>query len=170
MRSSVLLVQTGGTLDKDYPRTVGGYAFEIGEAASQRVLGRLAPVCNLQYSSVSVCRKDSLEITEADRRKLSDTIANADATKCVVTHGTSTMVETAAYLLRDSRLRAKTVVLCGAFKPERMIDSDAPFNVGVAVGAAQSLAPGVYVAMQGVVHRAGEVRQDPKTGSFHARL
>ena len=46
----------------------------------------------------------------------------------------------------------KTVVLTGAFLPERFKDTDADFNVGVVVGAMQGgLNPGVYVSLAGRV-------------------
>ena len=35
----------------------------------------------------------------------------------------------------------------GKFRPQRFRESDAPFNVGVAVGAVQVLPAGVFVAM-----------------------
>lgn len=46
----------------------------------------------------------------------------------------------------------KTVVLTGAFLPERFKETDADFNVGVVVGAMQGgLTPGVYVSLGGRV-------------------
>jgi len=29
----ITFIQTGGTIDKDYPKLTGGYAFEVGEPA-----------------------------------------------------------------------------------------------------------------------------------------
>ena len=54
----VTIVATGGTIDKDYPRSSGGYAFEIDEPAAGRVLAEL-PVSGIAFDVVSVCRKDS---------------------------------------------------------------------------------------------------------------
>ena len=53
------------------------------------------------------------------------------------------MIETAKYLAKDSRLGRKTVVLTGALRPQRFRESDAPFNVGIAVGAVQGHLSGV---------------------------
>ena len=58
--------------------------------------------------------------------------------KVVVTHGTDTMIETARYI-QNSMKTDKVVVFTGAFLPETFKDSDATFNVGVAVGAVQVL-------------------------------
>eukprot|EP01062_Namystynia_karyoxenos_P067499 TRINITY_DN6147_c0_g1_i4.p2 TRINITY_DN6147_c0_g1~~TRINITY_DN6147_c0_g1_i4.p2 ORF type:complete len:197 (+),score=76.57 TRINITY_DN6147_c0_g1_i4:82-591(+) len=162
----LLFVQTGGTIDKDYPKTVGGYAFEITDPAAARVMSSVLPESALRWRVVSVCRKDSLDIDAADRSALARAIAADPAEKVVVTHGTSTMLDTAAFLAAAEGLSGKTVVLTGAFKPERMLDSDAPFNVGLAAGAAQTLPRGVWVAMQGRVYRWDAVRQDPRSGAY----
>ena len=59
----------GGTIDKDYPRSQMGYAFEIDEPAAKRVLEGL-PHSGIAFEVVSVCRKDSTEITKKDRDEL----------------------------------------------------------------------------------------------------
>lgn len=53
----------------------------------------------------------------------------------------------------------KTVVLTGSARPQWMTDSDAAFNVGMAVGAVQSLGEGVYVAMSGRVYDYDEIEK-----------
>jgi L-asparaginase len=45
----------------------------------------------------------------------------------------------------------KTIVLTGAAQPAVMRDSDTDFNLGLAIGAALTAPPGVYVAMNGLV-------------------
>ena len=37
----ITFIQTGGTIDKDYPKTTGGYAFEISEPAVKRILDKV---------------------------------------------------------------------------------------------------------------------------------
>jgi L-asparaginase len=75
------------------------------------------------------------------------------------------MVETAAEL-RD--IEGKTIVLTGALNPARFRDSDAIFNIGCAVGAVQSLAPGVYIAMNGKVWDPDHVRKNRNRNVFEA--
>lgn len=55
-----------GTIDKDYPKTNLGYAFEIAQPAVQRILPR-ARVGPDSCHVMSVCRKDSQDLTDADR-------------------------------------------------------------------------------------------------------
>jgi L-asparaginase len=70
--NEILFIQTGGTIDKDYPRSKGGYAFEFGEPAVQRLLERLAP--SFRYRVVTAFQKDSLEVNDEDREALAELI------------------------------------------------------------------------------------------------
>ena len=60
----------------------------------------------------------------------------------------------------------KTIVLTGALSPARSHETDASFNLGMAFAAAQIAPPGVYIAMNGTVFRAGEVRKDREHQRF----
>jgi hypothetical protein len=95
-RMHVTFVQTGGTIDKDYPRMMAGYAFEITDPAVARVLRSVN--CGFTHDVVSVCRKDSQEITVEDRQAIVEAVRRAKCEKFIVTHGTDTMIETAQYL------------------------------------------------------------------------
>ena len=158
----ITFVQTGGTIDKDYPRSHGGYAFEFGEPATARLLAQWHPT--FDFDVRTAFQKDSADVTDADREQLATLIRDESSDHVVVTHGTDTLLETAAHLA--GQVGDKRVVLTGAMRPERFSDSDAPLNVGCAVGALQHVPPGVYVAMHGVVARHDEVRRDPTTHRF----
>jgi hypothetical protein len=60
----------------------------------------------------------------------------------------------------------KVVVITGSLLPRVFTETDADFNLGVAVGALGALSPGVYVAMSGVVYPYDQVARDPHDGSF----
>jgi L-asparaginase len=102
-------------------------------------------------------------MTEKDRERILEACQKADADKIVVTHGTDTMIETARKL---SRVKNKAIVLTGAMKPEKFVDSDASFNVGAALGALSVLSNGVYVAMNGLVLPWNKVKRDERSGRF----
>ena len=59
------------------------------------------------------------------------------------------MLETAEYL--DSIVRDKLIVITGAMKPERFVDSDADINLGAAIATIQLQSTGIYIAMHGIV-------------------
>jgi L-asparaginase len=87
----------------------------------------------------------------------------------VITHGTDTMPETAAYLAnRMSNLAQKTLILTGAMRPFKLGQSDASFNLGAALMAVQHLPAGVYIVMNGQVFSAHQVKKDRTRGVFVA--
>lgn len=163
---SLLVVTTGGTIDKLYFDALSEY--QIGDSVVERVL-RQARVA-LPFRVVELLRKDSLDLTDADRAAIVATVAAAPETRAVITHGTDTMTDTAAALLAaGAGVAGKTIVLVGALAPARFADSDAPFNLGMAVAAAQTAAPGVWIAMNGTVFDGARVRKDRSINSFVAR-
>ena len=60
----------------------------------------------------------------------------------------------------------KTIVLTGALEPALFTTSDAVFNIGCALAAVQTLAPGVYIAMNGAVFAAENVRKNLAENRF----
>jgi len=157
----ILFIQTGGTIDKDYPKTVKGYGFEITKPAVESILKKLHVA--FKYNITSFLKKDSQEITEEDRNGLLEFCKTVKQDKIIITHGTDTMIQTAKYL---SAIKDKTIIITGAFLPEKFKDSDASFNIGTALGAIEHLEKGVYIAMNGRVFRYNKVKRELKTGHF----
>lgn len=146
----IRFITTGGTIDKIYFDAMS--QFEVGESPITNILNE--GLVNFDYDVVSLFQKDSLEITAEDRRALKNFIETDDARVYVITHGTDTMADTAEML---STIPDKTIVLTGSLSPARFRTTDAVFNVGMAVAAAQTVEPGVYIAMNGQVFMAGQV-------------
>jgi L-asparaginase len=157
----ILFIQTGGTIDKDYPALTEGYLFEITGPAVKRILEKVQPV--FDFRILSLLQKDSLDISDKDRSKIRDACIKADENKILITHGTDTIIETAEKL---SGIKNKLIVLTGAMRPERFSNSDADFNIGVAIGALNMADAGVYIAMNGRVYPADKVKRDLNTGRF----
>jgi len=155
----IKFITTGGTIDKIYFDDLS--QFEVGESQVQHILAE--GLADFDFEVVALMHKDSLEVTDEDRRKLHEFIEQDDAKRYVITHGTDTMPETAA-LLKD--LEGRTIVLTGALTPARFRQTDAVFNVGMAVAAAQVAPPGVYIAMSGQVFEAGAVRKNRAENRF----
>jgi len=155
----IRFVTTGGTIDKVYFDALS--QFEIGDSVIKHVL--TDGLVDFDYEIVPLLHKDSLDMTDADRKQLRDYIANDEGTHYVVTHGTDSMPETAAML---AKLDGRTIVLTGALTPARFKTTDAVFNVGMAVAAVQVAPPGVYIAMSGQVFHAGDVRKNRAENRF----
>ena len=157
----VRFITTGGTIDKIYFDAMS--QFEVGESQVKHIL--TDGLVELEFDIVSLFRKDSLELTDDDRSELREYIAADDADRYVITHGTDTMAETAEAL---DGFQDRRIVLTGALSPARFKATDAIFNVGMAVAAVQTVAPGVYIAMSGQVFAAGEVRKNRAENRFEA--
>ena len=160
---NILFIQTGGTIDKEYPKKTQGYAFEIGAPAVHKILKNLNPSFDLEV--LSCCKKDSLEITDSDRSRLVHMINSHSFTKIIVTHGTDTIIDTGLFL--EKHVKNKTVLLTGAMLPERFKDSDAAINLGAAIAAVQLKPSGVFIAMHGIVKSPGLIQRNIKTGNYY---
>jgi len=159
---SILVLTTGGTIDKVYFDASSEY--EIGEPTVP-VVFREAGVA-LEWRLLPLLRKDSLEMTDADREAIRTACAEAPESRILITHGTDTMAATAEELMD---LPGKTIVLTGALAPARFRTTDAIFNLGLALGAVQSLPPGVHLAMNGTIFEAGKVRKNREAGRFEVK-
>lgn len=150
---------TGGTIDKVYFDALSEY--QIGPTTLPDILAE-----NNVYAShrvTQLMRKDSLELTDADRAIICEAVAASDADKILVTHGTDTMVQTGCALIN---IADKTIVLTGSLQPATLRNSDAEFNVGFALAATQTLPHGVYVAMNGEVFDPEHTKKDRAAGRF----
>ncbi len=158
---SIHFITTGGTIDKVY--FDASSEFEVGESVVDHILRE--GLVDFDVDCTSLMRKDSLDITAADRELIRDHIHAHDGRHFIVTHGTDTMVETASAL---TGIRGKVVVLTGSLTPARFKTTDAVFNIGLAVGAVQSLPDGVYIAMSGQIFKPGGVHKNKARNRFEA--
>lgn len=149
----------GGTIDKVYYDQLDDY--EIGDPK----VGEILEEANVDfaYRVHSLMKKDSLDMTDGDRRRIRRRIGADPNPMVLVTHGTDTMIQTARGL---SDIPDKTIVLTGAMQPARFKDSDAVFNIGFAAAAVQALGPGAYIAMNGRIFRPEQVRKNRSTKRF----
>jgi L-asparaginase len=159
MISKLLIITTGGTIDKIYFDDKSDY--QVGEPQISQILHLMHVAFDFEVTALM--RKDSLHLTDSDRQLIRATAAASDCRHVLITHGTDSMVETAAVL---NGLEGKTIVLTGALNPARFRDSDAIFNIGCAVGAVQSLPEGVYIAMNGKVWDPEHVRKNVRENRF----
>lgn len=158
---SVLVLTTGGTIDKLYFDALS--EFQIGDSVVARIFATAR--VRLPFRVVELMRKDSLDLTDADRAAIRHAAEAADEPRIVITHGTDTMTDTARAL---AGVEGKTIVLVGALAPARFAESDASFNLGMALAAAQVAGPGVWIAMNGTIFPGDRVRKDRAAGGFVA--
>lgn len=169
----VCLITTGGTIEKTYDERTGD--LENRRTIVHRMLGEL----RLEDTEVRVhelMSKDSLDLTEDDRRRIVEAVRLAGAEEgsvegkggIVVLHGTDTLAKTGEQLTRQLEEPRVPIVLTGAWRPFEMKRSDALQNLTEAIFAAGVLPPGVYCVTHGRALPFPGVRKDPERGTFVA--
>lgn len=158
-QQTVLVVTTGGTLDKIYFDANSRY--EVGMSVAGRLL--VQADVRAPFEIVELMRKDSLDLTDEDRSRIHDTVSEAPQSRIVITHGTDTMTDTARTL---ADIKSKVIVLTGALAPARFAESDAMFNLGMAFAAVQILPAGSFIAMNGRIFDAARVKKDRQRNAF----
>jgi L-asparaginase len=154
------ILATGGTFDKHYDEIAGKLSF--GASYLPAVIERTRMTIPVMLGQLPLL--DSLDMRDEDRQRILDSCRAAPEETIVIIHGTDTMRETGA-VLGHANL-GKTIVLTGAMIPYEILNSDALFNLGFACGVAQTLPPGVYIAMNGQVFDWDKVEKNRAAGVF----
>ncbi len=158
----ILILITGGTLDKEHDTVTEGLIFADDGGTQVTDILRVGR-CYHPVTQI-LMQKDSLDMTEADRAQILNAVLEANQDRIVITHGTGTMELTAKYL--EEKVGDKTVILTGAMRPHSLGKSDAGFNLGGAIIAAQTLGFGVFAVMNGRIFEAQNVHKDTSQGRF----
>jgi L-asparaginase len=156
------IIVTGGTFDKQYDAIKGELTFKQTHLPAILEQARVKVPIEIEINQLI----DSLNMTDEHRQSVLAACRAAPESSIVVVHGTDTMAETAQVLGRAAL--GKTVVFTGAMIPYSVQGSDALFNLGFALAAAQALPPGAYVAMNGRVFPWDDVRKDKSDGVFES--
>ncbi len=165
----VTLITTGGTIEKTYDEGTG--RLENRRSIVRRMLGRLR-LEGVEVSVVAVLSKDSLDMTDEDRRRIVEAVRTAggaaagESSGIVILHGTDTLTTTGEALEREFRGARVPIVLTGAMRPFEMKQSDALQNLTEAIFASGVLAPGVYCVAHGRVLKFPGVAKDRDRGTF----
>ncbi len=161
------LLSTGGTIEKIYSEQSG--QVQNLETKIDRYLRQL----RLPDSHISVrnlMNKDSLEMTEQDRRQVLEAVESAlnEPGPIVITHGTDTLVETGLYL--KSRLKDLNVpiVFTGAMTPLGFERSDGLQNLTESLLAAKILSPGIWLVIHNQVFPIDRVRKNRDLAQFES--
>ncbi len=161
----ITIITTGGTIAKTFDEASGSLYNQRPVVES---IIRTLRLPDLEVAYRHILNKDSLDLTEADRRLILDSvrIAANDADAIVVAHGTDTLAETGELLHRDLPSPRIPIILTGAMRPYEFRDSDAVQNVTEALLACRLASSGVFVAMHNRLLRFPGVRKDRKALSF----
>ena len=155
------IIVTGGTFDKHYDAIKGELTFKESHLPAILEQARVTLPVAIEINQLI----DSLHMTDAHRQGVLAACRAAPEPSIVVVHGTDTMAQTAEVVGKAAL--GKTIVFTGAMIPYSVQGSDALFNLGFALAAAQALGPNAYVAMNGRVFAWDNVKKDKEGGVFH---
>ena len=168
MKQKIIIITTGGTIEKTYDETHGTLSNRGSQLRAMLKRLRL-PYINIQQQDL-LC-KDSLEMTEKDRKVIYLTVQDRLLEKApiLILHGTDTMEVTAKYLYDQLEDLSIPIVLTGAMKPFGFEDSDALQNFTEALFACHLIPPGIYIVMHGKLHKMPGVRKNRERGTFESK-
>ena len=163
---TVHLLACGGTIEKIYSEQ-RGIVENLDPKVDRYLLGLRLP--DLRVLAERLMNKDSLEMTDEDRRTVLEAVRrrlNDVQAPVVITHGTDTMVDTGLLLKRELQDLRVPVILTGAMAPLGFEHSDAIQNLTESLLASRLLAPGVWLVMHNQVFPIDRVRKDRERGRF----
>lgn len=155
----MLVISTGGTLDKYYDPVAGELL--VGPPVVKHILLSFS---HIEYETLSLIQKDSLDLSDSDRELIIKACKDTNERHILITHGTDTMNET-ALMLRGSALD-KVIILTGSMRPYCIEPTESAVNIGAAIGSIPLLKPGVYISMHGLVLPDSHYVKDRTLGRF----
>jgi len=159
---TIKLIQTGGTIDKQYNVSDGSLYFTESSLWKMLKQGR----CALDINFHTLELLDSLDMSELYRDNVINICRECAEDMVLIAHGTDTIVESAQAVAMQ--IKDKTIVLFGAMIPFSINHSDALFNLGAAIMAVQLKQKGVYIVMNGQVFSADNVVKNRDKGEFES--
>lgn len=154
------IIATGGTFDKQYDPIRGILGFDDTHLPEILETARLSEPAVLEIVSMI----DSLDMGGEQREKILESCRRCPEDRIIIIHGTDTMAETAEII--GAAGLPKCIVLTGAMVPYSVNRSDALFNLGTAVMAAELSGTGTWIAMNGRILPWNQVRKDRERGIF----
>tara|TARA_A100001391_G_C5068676_1_gene277782 strand:+ start:210 stop:734 length:525 start_codon:yes stop_codon:yes gene_type:complete len=167
----ITLISTGGTIEKTYDEHAG--TLSNRSTIVQEML-RLLRLEDTHINTLQLMSKDSLDFTDADRRRIAGAVdlltgTPEDPTDCsgiVILHGTDTLCDTGEFLLQEIENPTIPIILTGAMRPFEMKRSDALQNLNEAIFATGSLKPGIWVVAHGNAFPFPGPTKDRERGTF----
>ena len=170
----ITLISTGGTIEKTYDERTG--TLQNRRSIVDTMLSALR-LEDITINSIQLLSKDSLDFTDADRKRILDMVrlmtedTGPEDGGVVILHGTDSLGTTGEMLNReifggDRERPGVPIVLTGAMRPYEMKRSDALQNLTEAIFAAGVLSPGVYAVAHGRALSFPGVLKDIDRGTF----
>ncbi len=164
----LLLISTGGTIEKTYDELAGVLTNHL--SVLDVMIGSL-DLRGVIITRQALMNKDSLEMTAQDHQDIADAAFQGaqEYDGIVIVHGTDRLAVTGEVIWKQwSQPNAprKSVVLTGAMRPYEMRRTDAVQNLTESLVAVQILPAGVFAVMHNKVLAFPGVTKDLTNGTF----
>ncbi len=158
----ITVINTGGTFNKRYNPIKGQLLVPDDNVALDKILKSCH---NLEIEVKNIVSKDSLDMTDLDRKLITATIKDSDSENIIIIHGTDTVDLTSAFL--EKEINNKKIVFTGAMVPMSIEEVEATMNFSLALGfLSADVENGIYLAMHGVVVNHKNLKKDKSVGKF----
>ncbi|RDX33575.1 asparaginase [Arcobacter sp. HD9-500m-PIT-SAG02] len=158
----ITVINTGGTFNKRYNPIKGQLLVPHDNIALDKILKSCH---NVNIEVKNIVSKDSLDMTELDRKLITATIKDSDSENIIIIHGTDTIDLTSAFL--EKEINNKKIVFTGAMVPMSIEEVEATMNFSLALGfLSANVDNGIYLAMHGVVVNHKNLKKDKSVGKF----
>jgi len=158
------IIIAGGTIDKEYCIIKQENISRAKSCVVEYIRSFVRPDAKVYEETVTML--DSRDFTDATREDIYNAIKSSKSNNIIITHGTDTMAQTGQFL-KSKKTLGKKVILVGAFYPLKgFVPTDAPFNLGFAIGALSNIKEGVYIAMNMRLFDPETVKKNQATGKF----
>lgn len=162
----ILIINTGGTFNKEYHELNG----ELIIPKNNKNIEEIILNCfrgNNNLEIVGEIFKDSLDMDDLDRIKLSEICSNTNSNKILIVHGTDTMDISADYLNNCINLSNKTIIFTGAMVPYNIDKQESTSNFSFSLSFLLNTSKtGVFIGMHGLTLPFNKISKDKSKGIF----
>ena len=170
MNKPVLVLTTGGTIEKSYSETDGSLKNRSSVLESRLLFRMRLPHTQVQIKEIMA--KDSLLLTPEDRKSIYEEIEKEFRNRqpILVLHGTDTMALTAEYCWQRCPRPPVPVIFTGAMRPLGYEDSDALQNFMEALMACHLAQPHFYISFHNHLFQVPNVEKKPELKTFQTKI
>jgi L-asparaginase len=164
MLQDIQFIIAGGTIDKEYCIIKQENKSRAKSCVVEYIRNFVRPDVTVHEKTITLL--DSRDFTDATRESIHKVILESKSNNIIITHGTDTMAQTGQFL-KSKKIVGKKIILVGAFYPlQGFVPTDAPFNLGFAIGTLRNIKYGVYIAMNMSLLDPNTAKKNQATGKF----
>jgi L-asparaginase len=163
----VLIITCGGTFSKVYNPIDGQMIVPENNKILERIIKTYFKFnINLIHIQEFIY-KDSLDMDDNDRQRLTQLVSQSTYDKLIIIHGTDTIHLSAKEIENIAKEKNLSIVFVGAMEPISINPIEGCMNLGCAYGFLQaSKTNGVFIAMNGIIKNVNEIVKNRELGYF----